>query len=115
MQVMLMIWETPAMQADPSKPETDPAGPVWRAYTEALVAAGAMRGGNALAPAKTALTLRVRDGARALHDGPYADTKESFGGYYLLEVPDMAAALDWAARCPAAATGAVELRQVLTT
>jgi hypothetical protein len=55
-------------------------------------------------------TLRQRDGKRQVQDGPYADTKEQLGGFYEIDVPDLDTALDWAARCPAAATGAVEVR-----
>ncbi|MEJ0045376.1 MAG: YciI family protein [Rhodospirillales bacterium] len=57
------------------------------AYTEALVAAGVMVGGNGLEPPSTSTTLRVRDGKRQVQDGPYADTKEQLGGYYIINVP----------------------------
>ena len=114
MKVMMMIWDRPGDHAESGRPETDPAGPVWAAYTQALIEAGVMAGGDALAAPETAVTLRIRAGARDLQDGPYPDTKEQFGGYYLFDVPDMGTALEWAARCPAAATGAVELRRVMT-
>ena len=114
MKVMMMIWGRPGDHAEAGRPETDPGGPVWAAYTQALIAAGVMAGGDALAAPETALTLRIRAGVRDLQDGPYPDTKEQFGGYYLFDVADIETALEWAARCPAAATGAVELRRVLT-
>jgi hypothetical protein len=57
--------------------------------------------------------LRIRDGQRHVQDGPYADTKEQFGGFYVINVPDLDTALQWAARCPAASGGAVEVRPVL--
>ncbi|MFI5374473.1 MAG: YciI family protein [Candidatus Rokuibacteriota bacterium] len=82
----------------------------YRAYTEALKAAGIMTGGSGLQPPSVATTLRQRDGKRQVQDGPYAETKEQLGGYYEIDVADLDTALDWAARCPAAATGAVEVR-----
>lgn len=63
----------------------------------------------------TATTLRLVEGRRDIHDGPYAETKEQLGGFYLIEVPDIDTALEWAARNPAAATGAVEVRPVHLT
>src|SRR5260370_42641990 len=84
----------------------------WRAYSEALTAAGVSRGGAALKPGGTGTTVRMNGNARHVQDGPYADTKEQIGGFILIDMPDLDAALDWAARCPAAATGAVEARPV---
>ena len=86
----------------------------WRAYHQALVQAGVITGGNALQPPATATTVRVSGGKRHVEDGPYADTKEQLGGFIVLDVPSLDAALEWAARCPAAATGAVEIRPLLT-
>lgn len=85
----------------------------WRAYVGAMGEAGIIRGGNALLPAETAVVVRRRADATQVLDGPYAETKEQLGGSIVIEVPDMEAAIAWAARCPAAATGAVELRQVM--
>jgi hypothetical protein len=85
----------------------------WKAYSEALRQAGVYAGGNGLEPPDTAATVRIRDGERHVQDGPYADTKEQLGGFCLLEVPDLDAALDWAARCPAATDGVVEVRPAL--
>jgi hypothetical protein len=80
----------------------------WRAYDEALTAAGIKLGGAALQSVGTATTVRMNRDARQVQDGPYADTKEQLGGVVLIEVPDLDAALDWAARCPAAATHGAE-------
>lgn len=88
-------------------------GDVWGAYTRALVDAGVLVGGNALHPSSTATTLRVTNGRRQVQDGPYAATKDQLGGFYLIEVPDLDAALHWAALNPAASRGAVEVRPVL--
>jgi hypothetical protein len=86
----------------------------YRAYTKALTDAGVMVGGAGLEPPRRATTVRQRDGKRHVQDGPYADAKEQLGGYYVLEVPDLEKALEWAARCPAASTGAVEVRPNLS-
>ena len=69
-----------------------------------------MVGGAALQPPAVATTVRQRDGKREVQDGPYAEAKEQLGGYCVIDVPDLDQALAWAARCPAASTGAVEVR-----
>jgi hypothetical protein len=86
----------------------------YRAYTQALQAAGIMVGGAGLQPPPLGTTVRQRDGKRQVQDGPYAETREQLGGFYEIDVPDLDTALDWAARCPAAATGAVEVRPNLS-
>lgn len=111
---MIMNYVQPRDAAEFGQPDHDPDGPAWGAYTQALVAAGVMRGGNALKPTFSATTVRVRDGQRNVQDGPYADTKENLGGYYIIDVPDLDTALEWAAKNPAATSGAVEVRPVLT-
>lgn len=85
----------------------------WRAYAGALREAGLIRGGNALMPPAAAITVTRRGDAPQVLDGPYAETKEQLGGYMVLEVADMEAAIAWAGRCPAAARGSVEIRPVL--
>jgi hypothetical protein len=115
MEYMLIAMESPEafeIRKDPKRHQAYLAS--WKAYTETLIAAGVMVGGNGLEPANTSTTLRVRDGKRQVQDGPYADTKEQLGGYYIINVPDLDTALDWASRVPCAATGAVEVRPVLT-
>jgi hypothetical protein len=84
----------------------------WKAYSDALKNAGHHVGGSCLEAATTGTTVRFRDGERLVQDGPYADTKEQLGGFCIIDVPDLDAALDWAARCPAAAAGVVEVRPV---
>jgi hypothetical protein len=84
----------------------------YAAYTEAMNKAGVNLGGERLHPAATAANVRTRDGRTDVLDGPYADTKEQFGGYYIIDVPDLDQAIAWAARCPAAARGTVEVRPV---
>ncbi len=85
----------------------------WAAYIGALRGAGIVRSGNGLQPPDTATVVRVRDGARQVQDGPYADTKEQLGGYFIIDVPDLDQALEWAARSPAASEGSVEVRPVM--
>lgn len=82
----------------------------YAAYTEALIASGAFKGTNRLQPTTTATTVRNVDGKPQVLDGPYADSKEQLGGYFLIDVPDLDAALAWATRCPAASHGIVEVR-----
>ena len=82
-------------------------------FGEAAGKAGVLLGGEGLQPTATATTVRVRDDERLLTDGPYAETKEQLGGFYMLECKDLDEALAWAARIPEAKTGAVEVRPVM--
>lgn len=85
---------------------------VYAAYTEALKKAGIYKGSNRLQPVATATTVRMVDGKSQVLDGPYVETKEQLGGYFMIEVPDLDTALDWAARCPGASHGTIEVRPV---
>jgi hypothetical protein len=89
--------------------------PAYNAYSQSLTDAGVMVGGAALHPSHTGTTIRLHNGQRNVQDGPYADTKEQLGGFFLIDVPDLDIALDWAARCPAASHCAVEVRPLLPT
>lgn len=80
------------------------------AYTQALREAGIVRNSNRLRPASSATLVRVRDGKTQVQDGPFIATKEELGGYYLIDVPNLDDALAWAARCPGAGHGTVEVR-----
>ena len=84
----------------------------YAAYTEALRKAGALKGSDRLRPTSSATTVRMANGKAQVLDGPYAESKEQLGGYFLIDVPDLDAAISWAARCPAANHGAVEVRPV---
>ena len=84
-----------------------------KAYGEALQAAGVLIGGAGLESPQTATTVSVRNGKRQVHDGPYAETKEFLAGIGIIDVPDLDAALEWAARHPAAAYASVEVRPLL--
>ena len=111
----LLIYEGPADFARrDSEAETNEYVGAWRKYYQALVEAGIYVGGNPLDAPETGTTVRLRDSKRQIQDGPYAGTKEQLGGFTLLELPSLDAALEWAARCPAASYGAVEVRPVVS-
>lgn len=114
MHYMILAYEDAKTFETRNDPATAPAyWGAWTAYSQALAAAGVIVGGNGLQPPLSATTLRLRSGRRQVQDGPFADTREQLGGYFIIDVADLDAALDWAARCPAAAYGAVEVRPVL--
>ena len=110
MQYVMLIYETPEAFRSRKNDDQDPYLGAWRAYYKALVEAGVYVGGNPLELPETATTLQLKHGKRHVQDGPYANTKEQLAGFSILELPSVDAALDWAARCPAASTGAVEVR-----
>jgi hypothetical protein len=110
MQYAILIYEGPDAFASRKNGEHDPYLGAWRAYHKALVEAGVFVDGNPLHLPETGTTIRLKDGRRLIQDGPYANTKEQLAGFSILELPSLDAALDWAARCPAASAGAVEVR-----
>lgn len=87
--------------------------PAFAAYTQALCEAGVLIAATGLQPSRTATTVRIQDGLRSVQDGPFADTKEQLGGIYVIEVPDLDTALEWAARNPAASLAGVEVRPTI--
>ena len=114
MQFGLLIYESPELFAARKNDDSDPYLGAWRTYYQALVDADVYVGGDALEVPETGTTVQLKDGKRRVQDGPYADTKEQLAGVLILELPSLDAALDWAARCPAASAGAVEVRQLAT-
>ena len=110
MQFMLLIYETEEDFSIRANGRNDALIGAWRAYYRALVDAGIYVSGAPLDAPASGATVRVHNGERRVQDGPYADTKEQLGGQIVLELPSLDAALEWAARCPTAATGAVEVR-----
>ena len=84
------------------------------AFTDGIKKSGHYVGGNPLQPTQTATTVRVRNGKVSTTDGPFAETREQLGGYYMIEAADLDAAIGWAARCPGAASGAIEVRPIWT-
>ncbi len=116
MQYMLLIYgneaaEAQAMQGASPEQQQAMMGE-WFAYTDALKAAKAYVAGDALHPTKTATSVRMRDGERMITDGPFAETKEQLGGYYLIDAKDLDEAIAWAAKCPGALHGSIEVRPV---
>jgi hypothetical protein len=114
MQYLLMLYADDSGWNRMSKAEQERGVAAYMAYGEALQAAGALKGSNRLAPAASATRVTSTNGKAEVLDGPYADTKEQLGGYFLIDVPDLDAALSWAARCPGAAHGIVEVRALWT-
>src|SRR4051794_319744 len=112
MQYLLMIYGDEAGMQAATNEQTERMHAAYGAYTEAMKQAGVVRGGNRLRPTSSATTVRAGNGKTQVLDGPYAETKEQLGGYYLIDVPDLDAALAWAARCPGAAHGTIEVRPV---
>ncbi len=111
MQYMVLIYEPDGSTRTPA--EWAEMMPAYMAYTEGLQAAGVMVDGAALADPGSATTVRVRDGKRTITDGPFAETKEFLGGYYLLECATLDQALEHAAACPGAKRGSIEVRPLM--
>lgn len=114
MQFMILLNESPAELAQRDQPEH--AGAYWggwNAFIGAMTQAGIVVKGDGLRGPEQATTLRIRDGRRVVQDGPFADAKEALGGYFVIEVPDLDTALDWAAKAPCVHGGSVEIRPVL--
>jgi len=111
-QYLLMIYGNEAGMLSASKEQAGQMMAAYAAYTEAMKKAGVYIGGNRLQPTSTATTVRAQNGKSNVLDGPYAETKEQLGGYYMIEAPDLDAALAWAARCPGATYGAIEVRPI---
>ena len=112
MQYLLTIYAEETGFQRMTKEQQQQGMAAYMAYTEALQQAGAYKGSNRLQPIATATTVRAVDGKTQVLDGPYADTKEQLGGYFLIDVPDLDAALSWAARCPGSQHGIIEVRPI---
>ena len=112
MEYMLLInADAGGMQAASEEQKKQMLG-AYYAYTQALQEAGVLKHSARLRPAQTATTVRVRDAKTEVHNGPFAETREELGGYYMIDVPDLDVALNWAKRCPGSGVGAVEVRPV---
>jgi hypothetical protein len=112
MQYILMLYAEEAGWLKLTPAEQGQAVAAYGAFTEALKKAGVLMGVNRLQSSSAATTVRVANGKSQVLDGPYAESKEQLGGYYVIDVPDLDAALSWAARCPAASHGIVEVRPI---
>ena len=110
MKYMFLIHSSEAAFKTASKADLEQTLAAYGAYTEAMKKAGVMVAGDRLQPVAAATTVRVTNGKTTVLDGPYAESKEQLGGFYIVDVPDLDAALSWAARCPGASHGAIEVR-----
>jgi hypothetical protein len=112
MKYLLLIYANEASMQNASKADSDQMQAAYNAYTEAMTKAGVIVGGERLRPTSSASTVRVANGKTQVLDGPYVESKEQLGGYYMIDVPDLDAAISWAARCPGASHGAMEVRPI---
>lgn len=112
MQYLLMLYSNESGWERMTKAEQEHGYAAYMAYTEALKNAGAWKAGQRLQPVSSATTVRIADGKQQVLDGPFVDSKEQLGGYYLIEAPDLDAAISWAARCPGAGHGTIEVRPI---
>lgn len=114
MQYMLLLYDDETTWRTWPEAKQGEVFGAYMAYTEAMKSAGAFVAGDPLQPTATATKVSVSNGAREVVDGPYAETKEQLGGYYLVEAKDLDEALDWAAKCPCAVYGGtVEVRPIM--
>jgi len=113
MQYLLMIYADESRMKDVTPADREAMYVEYRALTDSLIKSGHMRAGDALQPTSTATTVRVRDGKVLTTDGPFAETKEQLGGYYLVEAKDLDEAAKLAARIPGARQGSIEVRPIM--
>lgn len=113
MQFLLLPYLDESQAAAMSETEVQEEFSAHRAYTKMLIDAGVLQAGNALQPTATARSVRMRDGKKVSTDGPFAETKEQLGGYYLIDCADIETAVAWAAKMPTAFAGTVEVRPIL--
>ena len=112
MKYMLLIYSDENTFHSLTKEQAEQGLAAYRAYTEALTKAGVLAGSNRLRPTNTASTVHVANGKTQVLDGPYVEAKEQLGGYFMIDVPDLDTALSWAARCPGASHGTIEVRPI---
>jgi hypothetical protein len=112
-QYMLLIYDDPSVWQSMGEDELNAVYGEYDAYTKQLREAGAFVAGDALASTDTAKSVRLREGERLTTDGPFAETKEALGGYYLIEAETDEEALDWAAKIPSARYGTIEVRPIV--
>jgi hypothetical protein len=113
MQYMLLIYGDESAWHTRSEEESGQIMQAYGAFTDELKGAGAMVAGDALQPTQTATTVRVQNGETLTTDGPFAETKEQLGGYYLIEAESLDEAIEWASKVPGASHGSVEVRPVM--
>ena len=113
MQYLLMIYRSEAELAKMDPAARQKMTSEYGAFTQSIIQSGHFKAGDGLQPTTTATTVRVRDGKTLTTDGPFAETREQLGGYYLVEAKDLDTALGLAARIPGAKDGSVEVRPVM--
>ena len=113
MKYMLLLYASDEARPTPGSPEQAAEMPKWFAYTEELQKAGVLVGGDALHGIDTATTVQVRNDKTVSTDGPFAETKETLGGYYMIDVASLDEATEWAAKVPLAPYGSVEVRPLM--
>jgi hypothetical protein len=113
MKFMLLLWGDEGQWADMSEEEAGAEMARWEDYSAQLIAAGAMVSGEGLQPSATSKTLRIESGERVVTDGPYAETKEQLGGFYVIDVETVDDALEWASKLPSMEYGSTEVRPVI--
>src|SRR3954452_11837607 len=113
MQYLLLIYWNESKLIDMSPTDRQAMTAEYGAYTQSIIQSGHFKAGDGLQPASTATTVRVREGKTLTTDGPFAETREQLGGYYLVEAKDLDTALGLAARIPGAKTGSIEVRPVM--
>jgi hypothetical protein len=113
MKYLLTIYNDESGMTEATPAQIQETMAAYGAFGQEIDAAGVHVAGEGLQPTATATTVRVRDGERLLTDGPFAETKEQLGGFYLLDCKDLDEALGWAAKIPGAQQGAVEVRPVM--
>jgi hypothetical protein len=113
MKYMLLLWGDESQWTEASEEELAAQMVQWDAFTEELTKAGGFVSGEGLQPTPTATTLRVEDGERILTDGPFVETKEQLGGFYVIDCKDLDEAIEWAAKTPTAQRGSIEIRPVI--
>jgi hypothetical protein len=113
MRYLLLIYTQEQAEVEATPAEQEAIMEAYFAFSKAVREAGVMLGGEALQPTTTATTVRVRGDKTLTADGPFAETKEQLGGYYMLECPDLDEAIEWAARIPGAGHGSIEIRPLV--
>lgn len=113
MQFLCLIYEAESLMAAQSDEEKGQIFQQYMTYTDDIKSSGHFVAGDALEPTSTATTIRIRDGERVITDGPFAETKEQLGGYYLLECDSLDEAIEQASKIPSAKLGSIEVRPIM--
>ena len=112
MQYLLLVYQDEKKMLSLPREEAGQIHAAYMAYTDAMKQSGVLQANHGLMPTAQATTVRITAGKQNVLNGPFAETREQLGGYFLIEAPDLDTALSWAARCPSAAYGAIEVRPI---